>query len=200
MQIGNFAASVTAMKSLPSTYNLDFQEITPRLWESIENACASLDMFHKLLPKLKVTKDFSFKTNASFVAATELANVLVRKHKVPFRTAHKIVGALVKSLIDAKLTFKNATPEMLQKQAKEVANIELAISPYELKELTDPLKLVEACKVLGGPAPRDVRRALSERKKKLILTRMDILKMDEALEKARGEMEAVIQKHLHMGQ
>ena len=36
------------MKSLPSTYNLDFQEITPKLWESVENVRASLDMFHKL--------------------------------------------------------------------------------------------------------------------------------------------------------
>ncbi len=84
-------------------------------------------MFHKLLPKLRVATDVSAKTNASFVAATELANILVRKYSVPFRTAHKIVGALVKSLVEAKLTFKDATPELVQKTAKEVANLKLSV-------------------------------------------------------------------------
>ncbi len=195
--IGNFVASVAAIKSLPSTYNLDFQEITPKLWESIENVRGSLDMFHKLLPKLKITKDISDKTNASFVAATELANILVRNYNVPFRTAHKIVGALVKSLVEAKLTFKEATPEILQKIAKEVANIKLHVKSQELKELATPLKLVEACRVRGGPAPADVTRALTERKKKLILTRTDISKTDEALDKAREELDSIVQKHLH---
>src|SRR3990172_8993831 len=70
--LGNFVASAAAVKSLPSTYNLDFQEITPKLWESIDTVRASLDMLHKLVPKLKVTADISAKASASFVAATEL--------------------------------------------------------------------------------------------------------------------------------
>jgi argininosuccinate lyase len=195
--LGNFVASVAAIKSLPSAYNLDFQEITPELWESVENIHASLDMFHKLLPKLRVATDVSAKTNASFVAATELANILVRKYSVPFRTAHKVVGALVKSLVEAKLTFKDATPELVQKTAKKVANLKLSVESRELKELADPLKLVEACGVRGGPAPTEVVRALTERKKKLILTSMDISMMDEALEKAGDKLEAILQKHLH---
>ncbi len=68
------------------------------------------------------------------------------------------------------------------------------LNPRELKELADPLKLVEACGVRGGPAPAEVVRALTERKKKLILTRMDISMMDEALEKAGEKLEAVLQK------
>ena len=194
--LGNFVASVAAIKSLPSAYNLDFQEITPELWEAIENIHASLDMFHKLLPRLRVATDVSAKTNASFVAATELANILVRKYSVPFRTAHKIVGALVRSLVEAKLTFKDATPELVQKTAKEVANIKLSVESRELKELADPIKLVEACGVRGGPAPAEVVRAMTERKKKLTLTRMDISMMDEALEKAGNKLEAAVQKHL----
>ena len=91
--LGNFVTVAAAVKSLPSTYNLDFQEITPKLWESIGIVRGSLDMLHKLMPKLKVTNDVSEKALKSFVAATELANLLVRKYDVPFRSAHKIVGA-----------------------------------------------------------------------------------------------------------
>ena len=38
--LGDFVASAAAVKSLPTTYNLDFQEVTPKLWASIDNfAC-----------------------------------------------------------------------------------------------------------------------------------------------------------------
>ena len=191
--LGDFVASVAAVKSLPSTYNLDFQEITPKLWDSMENVRASLDMFHKLLPKLKVTTDISVKANASFVAATELANVLVRKYNVPFRTAHKIVGALVKSLIEAKLTFADATPELLQKVAKNVASIKLTIVAEELKTLADPLALVEACQVKGGPAPTEVKKAIESWKKKVLLTKSNILQTDKVLEEAKIKLEKAVQ-------
>jgi len=194
--LGDFVASTAAVKSLPSTYNLDFQEITPKLWESIENVRTSLDMLHKLLPKLKVTADISGKANKSFVAATELANVLVRKYDVPFRTAHKIVGALVKSLIEAKLTFADATPQQLQKAAKDVANIKLRVKAEDLKALADPLALVEACKVKGGPAPAEVKKALGARKKKLFLTKSNILQMDKLLEEAENKLEKAVKSYL----
>jgi len=196
--LGDFVASAAAVKSLPSTYNLDFQEITPRLWGAIENVRASLDMFHKLLPKLKVTSDVSAKANASFVAATELANVLVHKHDVPFRTAHKIVGALVKSLLEAKLTFKDATPALLKKVALEVANVKVMVETQELKALANPLALVEACKVKGGPAPETVKKALEARKKRLLQTKSNILQMDKELEEAENKLEKTIQTYSHV--
>ncbi|MCW4046001.1 MAG: argininosuccinate lyase [Candidatus Bathyarchaeota archaeon] len=194
--LGDFVAATAAVKSLPSTYNLDFQEITPKLWASIENVHASLDMLHKLLPKLKVTADVSDKANTSFVAATELANLLVRKYDVPFRTAHKIVGALVKSLIEAKLTFKDATPALLQKAAEDVASIKLTVKTEDLKAFANPLALVEACKVKGGPAPAEVKRALEARKKRLLLTKSNILQMDKELEEAENKLENAVQAYL----
>jgi argininosuccinate lyase len=187
-----FVASAAAIKSLPTTYNLDFQEITPKLWESIENVRASLDMLHKLLPKLKVTDGVFEKANANFVAATELANVLVRKYDMPFRTAHKIVGAFVKSLIDAKLKFTDSKPEMLQKAAADVANIKLNVQVEDLKALESPLALVKACKVKGGPAPHEVEKALVEWEKKLLLIKSDVIKLDKELEEAKNELEKAV--------
>jgi len=193
--LGDFVASAAAVKSLPSTYNLDFQEITPKLWASIENVQASLDMFHKLLPQLKVTADISGKADASFVAATELANVLVRKYNIPFRTAHKLVGAFVKSLMEAKLTFADAKPAMLQKAAEEVVSIKLTVKAEDLKALADPLALVEACNVKGGPAPTEVKKALDVWKKKWFSTRSDIMQMDKKLEEAENNLENTVQSY-----
>jgi len=196
--LGDLVASAAAVKSLPSTYNLDFQEITPKLWDSMENVRASLDMFHKLLPKLKATTDVAGKANASFVAATELANVLVRKYDVPFRSAHKVVGNLVKSLIEVKLTFADATPAQLQKAAEEVAGIKLTVKAEDLKALVDPLALVKACKVKGGPAPVEVKKALEVWKKKVLLTKSNILQLDKVLEEAENKLEKAVQAYFPM--
>ena len=101
--IGDFVTTASTMKSLPSTYNLDFQEITPKLWEATEIVKQSLQMLSLLVPSLKVNGDIMKKSNQSFASATELANILVRKYKIPFRSAHRAVGALVKSLISGNL-------------------------------------------------------------------------------------------------
>ncbi len=192
--LGNFVAVTAAVKSLPSAYNLDFQEITPKLWESIDSVQASLDMIHKLTPKLKVTSDVSDKALKSFVSATELANILVRKYDIPFRSAHKIVGALVKSLAEAKLTFADATPKMLAKAAETSTGIKLNVKAEDIKALADPLKLVEACNVKGGPAPAEVKRALCEREKTILTIKSQISKIDKELEKAGNKLDAAVQQ------
>ena len=194
--LGNFVACAAAVKSLPSTYNLDFQEVTPKLWDSIDIVKSSLDMVHKILPKIKVTTDVSEKASSSFVAATELANLLVRKYHVPFRTAHKVVGALVKSLIESKLTFADASPKLLQKAAEESAGIKLIITAEDLADLSNPLKLVEACAVKGGPAPMEVKRALTAREKQLLATKSHISKIDKELEESENKLGSIIQQYL----
>jgi argininosuccinate lyase len=182
--LGDFVGAAAAMKSMPSTYNLDFQEVTPKLWASIENVAASLKMFAALVPNLKVAGDVSAKAMLSFVAATELANLLVREYKVPFRAAHKIVGAFVKTLLQAKKTFADATPEMLGKIAKETSRIELNINAKQLAELADPMKIIQSHKVKGGPAPNEVRRALATRRKIVLLSKSNINRMKKQLEEA----------------
>ena len=188
--LGDFVASAAAMKSMPSTYNLDFQEVTPKLWASIENVTASLKMLAALVPNLKVSNDVSAKALSSFVAATELANILVREYDVPFRSAHKIAGALVKALLQAKKTFADATPELLRKIAKEAAAIELSINVEHLAGLANPMKIVESHKVKGGPAPNEVKRALTERKKIVSLSKSNISKMKKDLEEADDKLQS----------
>ena len=191
--LGDFVAAAAAMKSLPSTYNLDFQEVTPKLWASIENVTASLKIFAALVPNLKVSHDVSAKALSSFVAATELANILVREYNVPFRSAHKIAGALVKALLQAKKTFADATPELLRKIAKEAAAIELSINVEHLAGLADPMKIVESHKVKGGPAPNEVKRALAARKKIASLSKSNISKMKQALAEAEKRLELTVE-------
>jgi argininosuccinate lyase len=193
--LGDFVASAAALKSLPSTYNLDFQEITPKLSEAVEVTNSSLDMFAKLIPNLKVSTDISSKALKSFAAATELANMLVRKYDVPFRSAHKIVGSLVKSLIDSKQTFLSATPRLLQKVAQDAVGIKLVVNAEDITESFDPLKMVEAYKVKGGPAPTEVKRALTAREKRIVLVKSNVSKLKQKLDEAEIKLESTVKSY-----
>jgi argininosuccinate lyase len=188
--LGDFVAAAAAMKGMPSTYNLDFQEVTPKLWEAVESVTSSLKMLALLIPELKVQADVSAKGLKSFVAATEIANMLVRKYNVPFRSAHKIVGALVKTLLESKQTFKDATPTLLAKVAKDTAGITLAVNAGDIDESVDPKKMVESYNVTGGPAPKEVSRALVARKKSLAEAKSNINKLKQALEEVKKKLDS----------
>ena len=190
--LGDFVASAAALKSLPSTYNLDFQEITPKLWSSTDNLTASLSIFVKLIPNLKVSSNVESKAAAGFVGATELANMLVRKYRVAFRTSHKIVGALVKALIDSKHTLLDATPELLTKVAKESVEIQLTVKKADLVECTNPRNLIETYKVQGGPSPAEVERAITSTNKTLTQTKANITKLQENLTNAEKTLNSTV--------
>ncbi len=193
--LGDFVASVAAVKSLPSTYNLDFQEVTPKLWVSMDTLASSLNLFAKLMPNLKVSVDVESKAAAGFVGATELANMLVSKYNIAFRTSHKVVGALVKALIDSKQTLLNATPEMLQKIALEVADIKLLVKEEDLVSCTNLRKLIETYKVQGGPSPVEVERVLIKRTQNLSLAKTNTANLKQDLANAENTLESVVQTY-----
>ncbi len=193
--IGNFLTSATTVKALPSSYNLDFQEITPRLWESLENVTASLEMSSKLVANLKVLESAANKSFLSFSASTELANVLVRKYKVPFRTSHRIVGALVRILVERKLTFSDVTPELFQKAAKDSSGPSLNINVKDILDSTDPLQFIKNHKVRGGPSPIEAKRMLKIRGQWLALTKSNVSKKKLELKKAESKLQSIVQSY-----
>jgi len=193
--LGNFLTSAATMKALPSSYNMDFQEITPRLWESLENVTGSLDMLSKFVANLEVFKNVFSKPFLSFSTSTELANMLVRKYKVPFRTAHKIVGSLIRILTEEKLTFSDVTPELLQKVIQDSSGLSLNINAKDIRESTDPLKFVESHKARGGPSPTEVERMLKVRKQWAALSRSRLSKKKLELNEADDRLQSLVQSY-----
>jgi len=193
--LGNFVASATTMKALPSGYNLDFQEITPKLWESLETVADSLCMLSELTKNLNVNKDVFGKPVLKFATTTELANMLVKKYNVPFRTSHRIVGAAVKNLLDKGMALSELTPELLNKTAKDVAEITLAIKLADIKDSVNPKKFVENHKTMGGPAPAEVKRMLKNRKQLTAQSKTNLKEKKGMLEKADKQLKSVVQRY-----
>jgi argininosuccinate lyase len=194
--LGNFLASATTMKALPSGYNLDFQEITPKLWDSIETVTESLNMLSKLIKNLKISKNVFSKPVLKFSTTTELANLLVKKYDVPFRTSHKIVGALVKTLLDKKLALSDATPELLQKVAEVSAGLILKVKAEDIQASIDPAKFVESHKVKGGPSPAEAKRMIKNRKQLIVKSKVALKEKEGKLDAAESQLKSVVDGYL----
>ena len=88
-------ALLTLMKSLPLSYNRDMQEDKPALFEAVDILHASIDIYAKMLPKIKINRDNMRRAAASgYLNATDMADYLVGKG-MAFRKAHEVVGKSV---------------------------------------------------------------------------------------------------------
>ena len=103
----NFNSGLSIMHGLSSGYNLDYQEVTPLLWESIDELKACLLILTEIIPRIAVGSKLSTRGYLEFTAATEIANLLVRKEHLPFRTAHHLVGSVVRSALSQGITLKD---------------------------------------------------------------------------------------------
>ncbi|MBS7654626.1 MAG: argininosuccinate lyase [Candidatus Bathyarchaeia archaeon] len=189
--LGDFAASSTIMKALPSTYNMDFQEATPKLWDAIKTMKESLRMLSEVVGNLKVKENIMSRPLTSFLAATELANMLVRNYEVSFRTAHKIVGALVKVLIENGKTLLDATPELLSEVSNSFLQKPLVIKSEDLEKAIDLKSFIESHSVRGGPSKREVERMIYHRKSLLHQFRSEVSSRRKKIEDSIGMLDSL---------
>lgn len=194
--LSDFTAASIILKGLPSTYNLDFQETTPKLWDAIEVIFKSLWMLSEVVRNLKVKEDAMKKPFLSFLTATEVANMLTRNYGVPFRIAHRIVGALVKALIDNGKTLLDATPEYLTKVSAEHFNLPLIVKTEDLSRALDLAGFIESHSVRGGPSKKEVERMISTRKKLLSDYRDEVLSMRRQIESAMGTLNSITESYV----
>jgi len=112
--IGNYVQLINTLKSLPLSYNRDYQEDKQPMFDSYFTYLESLNLLIKILPGIEINKNkFTEEMNKSYLLATDIADWLVLK-KVPFREAHKIVGHLVKYCEEKKISFTELTPSDLK--------------------------------------------------------------------------------------
>ncbi len=190
--LGNLTSTLTTLKGLPSGYNMDFQEITPKLWNSIDRSTDSLKILKEILPLLAV-KDSSDKLLKGYATATEIANVLTRKYDIAFRTAHRSVGILVREMLDRKLTFNDSIVDLLESILAETTGKRVKIQEKDIISAVNPSSFVSAHKVTGGPAPREVKRMLQNRDRQVMKTRKAIDIKTEWIGASRQKLEKAVE-------
>jgi argininosuccinate lyase len=90
---------------------------------------------------------------------------MVREKKIPFRTAHKIVGRVVNVAIDENIATENIDSDFIDNVSSELGFEELKLDNELIHKALDPLENVKMRKVPGGPSPEMVQLACDNMKK-----------------------------------
>jgi argininosuccinate lyase len=162
--MGSFFSTFLILRSLPQSYNRDLQELSPIFFRVIENTVSSILILSKTIDSMKINSDkMNSATMNDFSTATELADLIVKEAKFPFRTAHQIVGTAISTAIQKNLTASELTTEFLDNVAVGLSGKKIGLSEEQITSAITPLLAVKSRKVIGGPAPDAVGNSIKNR-------------------------------------
>ena len=96
---GDLMSILTVLKGLPLAYNKDMQEDKECAFDASETVIACITIFEKMTKTMTAnTENMKNAASKGFINATDLADYLVGKG-LPFRSAYKISGSIVKDCI-----------------------------------------------------------------------------------------------------
>ena len=156
---GDLITLLTVMKGLPLAYNRDMQEDKEPLFDAADTVLSSLRIMAKMMKTVTFRRDrFEHELTGDPLLATEIADYLVRRG-MPFRTAHGITGAIVRSCDEAGQPLSALTLKDFRCFAKEFDSGVLA--------LLKPRTSIAAKRSAGSTAPKQVRAALRRWERRL---------------------------------
>ena len=157
---GALIALLTVMKGLPLAYSKDLQEDKEQIFDSTDNLLLSIKVMTNLVNALTLNEKNLRKSAAyGFSTATDLADWIVQKLKMPFREAHHLSGRIVKIAEE-----KNCALHELE--LMDLKSIEKRIDASVFKVLS--LEESVASRIsFGGTAPQEVKKQIKYWKENL---------------------------------
>lgn len=169
---GELMTIMSILKALPHSYNRDLQEITPHLWNAVDIGRSMLNITCSMLGSIEFNSERGLELAlANFSTATELADLMVREKKLPFRIAHQIVGRTVTKAIDNHIKPDEIDAKFLDEVAIEINGEKLGLDQKTVEKALNPVEIIKARDVLGGPSPTAVMKSISSLKNFIELQR-----------------------------
>ena len=107
--IGNLSGWLATMKGLPSGYSKDLQEDKEALFDSEDTLMGSAGAAATVVRTLTLDRTRAARGASGFLLSTDVADYLVSKG-IAFRTAHEVVGGMVRKMLADGKAFETLTP------------------------------------------------------------------------------------------
>ena len=108
---GELMGLLTTLKGLPLAYNKDMQEDKEGVFDACDTVKMCLKVLAPMLESMQVnTGNMLLAAQKGFINATDLADYLVKKG-MPFRTAYKISGQIVRHCMETGQVLETLPPE-----------------------------------------------------------------------------------------
>lgn len=139
------------------------EEMVPPTLRSCEEVANSLHLLTGTFSTLTVNRQrLADRAGAGFSTATELAAVLHRSTDLDFRSAHRVVGSLVRVATQRGIPPQDIDAGLLDEATAEVLGHASGLNDDQVRQALDPREFVAAHTVLGGPAPAPMADALAQ--------------------------------------
>jgi len=155
---GDLMGLLTTMKGIPLTYAKDMQEDKEPFFDSLETAEICLDVFAGVWETMRLRPERMRTAIDSGTLTTDLADYLVRRG-MPFREAHRVIGRLVREVLDAGRPLDSLELAELQRHSKLFAEDAMA-----LLDVRHSLKLRN---IGGGTGPEAVAAQMEKARQAL---------------------------------
>jgi argininosuccinate lyase len=151
--IGNLMALLTTLKGIPSGYNKDLQEDKHAVFDAEDTLAGCAAVVTSVIDGLSLNRARAEAAASGLLLATDVADYLVGKG-VPFRSAHEIVGALVRKLVAEHREFGSLSLDEWRAASDRF--------DADVVARVTPAASVAAKRTPQSTAPDAVRRALEE--------------------------------------
>ena len=149
---GNLQALLMLMKAQPLAYNRDNQEDKESLFDTLDTVIASIKIMHDMIQNIEPDREqMRSAATEGYATATDLADYLVMKGE-SFRSAHEVVGNIVRHCIDEKCALDELSLVELKKFHHSIGD-----------DILDALTVESSVKSknhIGGTAPEQVIEAV----------------------------------------
>jgi argininosuccinate lyase len=197
--LGNLVTMFSIVKSLPSGYSRDLQDLKPSLWKTSSTALESVKIMNGVVKSLNIHKErMEEAASNSYAISLDIAEQLVVKKGMPFRSAHKVVGALVEEAVSKN---RSAFTSLQKEDIRTVLRrIESDLHPEELiqimRQLT-PIRSLQLRVSAGSPNPKEQREMISFSFRRLVRYREEMSKRKKSVTVAFDKLAKSVESYLN---
>ena len=157
--VGNLQSLLMLTRGLILAYNRDLQEDKEPIFDSFDTVSASLELAAPLVAQSVLNREaIAERLDRGYLDATSLMEYLIRKG-VPQRTAHGIVGRMVRSAMDRKIPLAEIDLAEMKSCCGKIEK--------DVYKILGAENAVKAMTSYGSTAPAEVKKQIAFWKKTL---------------------------------
>ena len=163
--ISTIGAVATTLHNIPfGDVNDAGEHVQRQVHDGATHLLAGVDLLDRVVATAVFNREtLALRAGSSYATSTELADVLVRVERIPFRTAHLIVSRLVDTLSSANRKWVSLRLDELDAEFSAAMGRSTVLTRDELRGALDPRQFVAVRITPGGPAPESMKQSLVQR-------------------------------------
>lgn len=196
--LGNLVTMLSIVKSLPSGYSRDLQDLKPSLWKTSSTVLESVKIMNGVVKSLNIHKDrMGEAASNSYAISLDIAEQLVVKKGMPFRSAHKVVGALVEKAVSKnRSAFTALRKEDIQAVLRRIESDLQAEELIQIMRQLTPNNSLQLRVSPGSPNPKEQQEMIGFSFRRLARYREEISKRKKHVTVAFDNLAKSVESYL----